>query len=68
MTAVIAERRCPFIHFHTSEGEDNNIHNIYMSYPAQPKLLSEMMKLLARQEHLLSGHCTTVFTLSLSGA
>lgn len=35
MPAVIAERRCPFIHFHTGEGEDSNIHNIRMSYPAQ---------------------------------
>ena len=35
MTALIAERRCPFIHFHTGEGEESNIHNIHMSYPAQ---------------------------------
>lgn len=35
MTAVIAERRCPFTHFHTGKREDGTIHNTCMSYPAQ---------------------------------
>lgn len=66
MAAVIAEGRCPFIHFHICEGEDTNIHNIYVSYQAHSTFLSESMKLLARKEHWLSGHTTAIFTASLT--
>lgn len=67
VTAVIAERRCLFTHFHIGEGEDSNIHNTHVSYQAHSTSLSEIMKLLARKEHWLSGHSTTIFTASLTG-
>lgn len=67
VTAVIAERRCSFIHFHTGEGEDSNIHNIHVNYQAHSIILSEIMELLARKENWLSGHSATIFTTSLTG-
>lgn len=67
MTAVIAERRCPLIHFHIGDKEDSNLHNIHVSYQVQSTFLSEIMKLLPRKEHWLSGHSTTIFADSLTG-
>jgi len=48
MTELIAETRCPFIRFHSGEGEDSNIHNIHVSYPAQT------VKALVRNDEVAS--------------